>query len=70
MERRITGFGVDELGHPVAHLECGHRQHVRHRPPFEDRAWVTTEAGRRAMLGAALRCVRCDDGEPPDPAPR
>jgi hypothetical protein len=33
-------------GHWVAELECGHRQHMRHRPPFERREWVTTPEGR------------------------
>lgn len=31
--RRIVGFDRDEEGDWVALLECGHRQHVRHRPP-------------------------------------
>jgi membrane carboxypeptidase/penicillin-binding protein len=41
-KRRITGFTTDDEGHWVAELECGHRQHMRHRPPFESRQWVTT----------------------------
>ncbi|MCB9727835.1 MAG: DUF3565 domain-containing protein [Deltaproteobacteria bacterium] len=67
MKQRIIGYSVDEEGDPVALLECGHRQHVRHRPPFQNRAWVLDEDGRREHLGTTLECVRCDDGEPPDP---
>lgn len=66
MERPIVGFGVDEEGSPVAFLICGHAQHVRHNPPFFNRPWVLTEAGRAAMLGMPLNCVRCDRLELPD----
>lgn len=62
-ERAITGFHLDEEGHWVAELACGHGQHVRHRPPWEVRAWVTTEAGREGKLGVALECKRCDEPE-------
>ena len=60
MERRITGFHQDDHGHWVAQLECGHGQHVRHDPPWQNRPWVLTEEGRRAYLGVALNCVLCD----------
>ena len=30
MQRKITGFHLDEEGYWVAELECGHNQHVRH----------------------------------------
>jgi hypothetical protein len=60
-EQAIIGFHQDELGDWVADLECGHGQHVRHRPPWEMRPWVVTEEGRRAHLGKVLRCVRCDE---------
>lgn len=66
MERPIVGFGVDEEGVPIAILSCGHPQHVRHNPPFFNRPWVLTEAGRAAMLGMPLNCVRCDKLELPD----
>lgn len=60
MQRPITAFGTDEAGDPFAWLSCGHRQHVRHQPPFINRPWVVSEEGRRSMLGQALDCVRCD----------
>ncbi len=65
MFRRITGFHRDETGDWVAELECGHDQHVRHKPPFFNRPWVTTESGRENKLGMKLNCVRCDRLELP-----
>ena len=66
MERPITGFALDDDGDPIAILSCGHRQHVRHNPPFINRPWVTTEQGRNSMLGKTLNCLRCDKLELPD----
>jgi tellurite resistance-related uncharacterized protein len=65
MERPITGFRTDAEGDWVAELSCGHPQHVRHRPPFTLRPWVTTEEGRRSRIGMPLECVRCDAFELP-----
>src|SRR5262249_13209368 len=65
MERPITGFRTDAVGDWVAELSCGHPQHVRHRPPFTLRPWVTTEKGRRGRIGMPLDCVRCDAFELP-----
>jgi hypothetical protein len=59
--RRIIGFHTDEEGHWVADLECGHSQHVRHDPPWQNRPWVITEDGRAKALDTALMCVRCAD---------
>lgn len=66
MKRAITGFRLDDLGDWVANLDCGHGQHVRHRPPFVSRPWVVSDVGREAMLGAELDCVRCDRMEWPE----
>lgn len=66
MERPITGFEFDGEGDPIAILNCGHPQHVRHNPPFINRPWVTTEQGRNSMLGKTLNCVRCDKFELPN----
>jgi hypothetical protein len=66
MERTITGYHRDAELHWVAELDCGHNQHVRHSPPWISRPWVTTAEGRAGMLGAALDCLKCDRGEPPD----
>ena len=61
MERAIVGFEQDESGDWVALLECGHRQHVRHRPPWQERPWVLTDDGRNGRIGAPLECPPCDD---------
>lgn len=61
MKRKITDFHKDSESHWVADLECGHAQHVRHDPPWMEREWVTTEAGRASRLGQELNCVRCDE---------
>jgi tellurite methyltransferase len=66
MPRLITGFKIDEHGDWVAFMSCGHRQHVRHRPPFEERPWVITEVGRRDKLGMPIDCISCDRLEIPD----
>jgi hypothetical protein len=68
MKRKIIGYHRDEHGDWVAELECGHGQHVRHQPPFINRLWVTTVAGRRAKLGMMLNCVKCDHPERPEEA--
>jgi hypothetical protein len=59
MRRRIIGFREDSDGHWVAELECGHTQHVRHEPPWQERSWVLTPEGRAAMIGTRLDCPRC-----------
>ncbi len=63
MKRKIVGFHQDEAGDWVAELECGHGYHVRHNPPYQDRAWVLTPAGRAEHLGLELDCLKCDGGE-------
>jgi tellurite methyltransferase len=55
----IVGFQRDGDGIWVAELACGHRQHVRHAPPWQSRPWVETEAGRAAHLGDPLPCPSC-----------
>ena len=63
--RRVTGFHRDDEGDWVAELDCLHTQHVRHRPPFQPRPWVLTEAGRAERLGTQLDCLLCDRAELP-----
>ncbi|WP_417520088.1 DUF3565 domain-containing protein [Minwuia sp.] len=65
MNRKIIHFRQDEEGDWIAELACGHSQHVRHRPPFVEREWVMTEAGRKARLGDAMACRSCDRLELP-----
>jgi hypothetical protein len=52
--RQITGYHLDDEGHWVAQLSCGHNQHVRHDPPWEQRPWVLSPNGRDTMLGFEL----------------
>lgn len=59
----ITGFHQDREGHWVAELACGHAQHVRHRPPWQDRPWTQTAEGRREKLGARIDCPLCPPAE-------
>jgi tellurite resistance-related uncharacterized protein len=66
MQRKITGFHQDEQQDWVAELDCHHGQHVRHNPPFFNRPWVLSSAGRDSQLGTELCCVRCDRLEFPE----
>lgn len=59
-ESSIQGFHEDDEGHWVADLACGHAQHLRHKPPFENRALVTTEKGRAELIGMPLDCLFCN----------
>jgi len=66
MDQPITGYHQDEQQDWVAELACGHFQHVRHNPPWTNRPWVVTLAGRTAHQGHLLACKKCDVGAPPD----
>ena len=65
MLRQIIGFHQDEHGNWVADLACGHTQHVRHRPPWINRPWVITPAGRTQHMGKPLRCKQCREDASP-----
>lgn len=66
MQRNIVGFAKDELDDWTALLDCGHKQHTRHNPPFVNRPWVQSASQRQAMIGEQLNCKRCDDLEIPE----
>jgi len=66
MKRAITGFAQDVAGDWFARLDCGHNQHVRHRPPFVERAWVEDEASRQTRIGEAMDCLLCNRLEAPE----
>lgn len=66
MRRTIVKFEQDGEGCWVAHLSCLHRQHIRHRPPFQDRPWVLSGAGRALRIGSNIDCPLCDRAELPD----
>ncbi|MCH7329074.1 DUF3565 domain-containing protein [Acinetobacter modestus] len=61
MQQAIVGFHLDEENHWVADLACGHTQHVRHEPPWQNRPWVLTGQGRKEKLGVMLECKKCED---------
>jgi tellurite methyltransferase len=63
--RRITGFEIDEVGDWAALLDCHHRQHIRHRPPFRVAPWIDNETERAQRIGATLECPLCDRCEVP-----
>lgn len=66
MIRTIAGFHADEAGDWVAELSCLHGQHVRHQPPFRQRQWVMTPAGRAERIGSEIDCPLCDRAELPE----
>lgn len=66
VQRSIAGFHEDDGGDWLAELSCLHGQHVRHRPPFQDRPWVLAEARRRDRIGTAIECPLCDRAELPE----
>ncbi|MGB1311545.1 MAG: DUF3565 domain-containing protein [Leucothrix sp.] len=68
MKQAITGYHKDQENDWVAELQCGHFQHVRHNPPWMNRQWVISEAGRNSQLGNELNCVKCDNDAPKDVA--
>ena len=59
VERAIIGFHQDEFDDWVADLECGHTQHVRHQPPWQERPWVVSAEGRADHLDQTLGCKKC-----------
>lgn len=61
MQQAIIGFHLDEEQHWVADLACGHAQHVRHDPPWQNRPWVITLEGRLDKIGFCLACKTCDE---------
>ena len=57
--RAIVGFHQDDEGHWVAELECGHSQHMRHDPPWQNREWVLSAEGRARFIGVLIECRVC-----------
>lgn len=66
MKQAIVGFHQDEEGDWVARLACGHNQHVRHNPPWQNRPWVIYFQSRQQHLGNMLECAKCDVNVPRD----
>ncbi|UQY35694.1 DUF3565 domain-containing protein [Pseudomonas fulva] len=55
----LVGFEQDHDGHWVAALSCGHTQHLRHQPPWQNRPWVLDAAQRHAHIGTNFTCGWC-----------
>ncbi|MGQ7959471.1 DUF3565 domain-containing protein [Pseudomonas sp. SP16.1] len=55
----MLDFHQDAHGDWVASLFCGHTRHVRHRPPWPERARVLDAEQRLARVGAPSPCERC-----------
>jgi len=62
----MSGFHRDADGDWIADLSCLHSQHVRHRPPFAEAAWIEDERQRQSKIGAPLDCPLCERTELPD----
>lgn len=60
---RVLDFHQDEDGHWVADLSCGHTQHLRHQPPWQNRAWVLDSEQRHRQLGQAFACGWCQTNQ-------
>jgi hypothetical protein len=41
--------------------QCGHAQHVRHRPPWEVRPWVVSDVERANRVGVEIDCPLCHE---------
>jgi tellurite resistance-related uncharacterized protein len=66
MRRQIRAFHRDAEAAWVAVLECGHERHVRHDPPWQERAWVQDREQRESRIGSDLDCVHCERREIPE----
>ncbi|HSC84934.1 MAG TPA: DUF3565 domain-containing protein [Pseudomonas sp.] len=56
---QLLGFHQDDEGHWVAELSCGHTQHLRHLPPWQNRGWVEDPQQRQQRIGQPFACGWC-----------
>ncbi|WP_339522852.1 DUF3565 domain-containing protein [Pseudomonas sp. EA_35y_Pfl2_R111] len=56
---RVLDFRQDEHGDWLAVLSCGHTQHLRHQPPWQNRAWVLDAQQRQTQLEKPFLCGWC-----------
>lgn len=61
MRQAIKDFNQDEHGDWIVELACGHVQHVRHNPPWQERPWVLKKESRQKMIGFKIECNACGD---------
>lgn len=60
MKVKFVRFLQDENQEWFTILSCGHKRHVRHRPPWMDRSWVMTKKGRDSRIGMETICRLCE----------
>ena len=65
IDRRILGIELESADSCVAALDCGHRRHIRHRPPLAHNPWILDPVERAARIGQRIECGRCDQLELP-----
>ncbi|WP_425298850.1 DUF3565 domain-containing protein [Pseudomonas duriflava] len=56
----VVGFIQDAQHHWTVQLSCGHSQHLRHDPPWQQRAWVLDPAQRAVQIGKSFPCGWCN----------
>ena len=65
IDRRILNLESESADSVIAVLDCGHRRHIRHRPPLEMHPWILDPAARAARIGQRIECGRCEQLELP-----
>lgn len=65
IDRQILSVALESADTVITTLDCGHRRHIRHRPPLESHPWILDPAGRAARVGQRIECGRCDQLELP-----
>ena len=65
--RKMLSFTPDGDAWVVT-LDCGHRRHVRHRPPLSSFPWIDDPEARAAHVGESIECGRCAQRIWPDDA--
>jgi tellurite methyltransferase len=68
IDRKILAIepeSADSAASIIAALDCGHRRHIRHRPPLESHPWILDPTERAARVGQRIECGRCERLELP-----
>ncbi len=68
--RRILAVHDESPEACVVELDCGHRRHVRDRPPLERHAWVRDPVARAERVGQQIECGLCEACVRPDAVQR
>ena len=61
MQQKIIDFEQDQHQDWCVKLSCGHYQHMRHHPPWQNRPWVISQETRQTKIGLELDCLLCDE---------